>query len=53
MPQLSPLNWILLFILFWAAVFSVSVIIWWSKKIMFSSKSSTYTNLSKENKWNW
>nr|ATZ70430.1 ATP synthase F0 subunit 8 [Conus josephinae] len=53
MPQLSPLNWILLFILFWAAVFSVSVIIWWSKKIMFSSKSLTYTNLGKENKWNW
>nr|QLH57028.1 ATP synthase F0 subunit 8 [Varioconus equiminaensis] len=53
MPQLSPLNWILLFVLFWAAVLSVSILIWWSSKIMFSSKSSAYINLGKENKWNW
>nr|ATZ70144.1 ATP synthase F0 subunit 8 [Conus damottai] len=53
MPQLSPLNWILLFILFWVTVLSVSIIIWWSSKIMFSSKSSVYINLGKKNKWNW
>nr|ATZ70872.1 ATP synthase F0 subunit 8 [Conus grahami] len=53
MPQLSPLNWILLFILFWATVLSVSIIIWWSSKIMFSSKGSVYIDLEKENKWNW
>nr|ATZ70469.1 ATP synthase F0 subunit 8 [Conus sp. MNCN 95052]QCL17925.1 ATP synthase F0 subunit 8 [Conus marimaris]QCL17938.1 ATP synthase F0 subunit 8 [Conus marimaris] len=53
MPQLSPLNWILLFILFWSAVLSVSVLIWWSGKVVFSSKSLAYTNLKKENKWNW
>nr|YP_009742314.1 ATP synthase F0 subunit 8 [Cryptonatica andoi]YP_009743670.1 ATP synthase F0 subunit 8 [Cryptonatica janthostoma]QID90409.1 ATP synthase F0 subunit 8 [Cryptonatica andoi]QIE11987.1 ATP synthase F0 subunit 8 [Cryptonatica janthostoma] len=52
MPQLSPLNWIFLFVLFWAAVLVVSILIWWSKKIFFSAKvSSTLT--VKENKWNW
>nr|YP_010891504.1 ATP synthase F0 subunit 8 [Alviniconcha kojimai]WJK73027.1 ATP synthase F0 subunit 8 [Alviniconcha kojimai]BAN63344.1 ATP synthase F0 subunit 8 [Alviniconcha sp. Al-Pm-28] len=52
MPQLSPLNWILLFLLFWTAVLVVSVMIWWTKKNSF-----TCTNLKKasilENKWNW
>nr|ATZ69793.1 ATP synthase F0 subunit 8 [Conus pulcher]ATZ69806.1 ATP synthase F0 subunit 8 [Conus byssinus] len=53
MPQLSPLNWILLFILFWSTVLSVSVLIWWSSKVVFSGKSLTYADLKKENKWNW
>nr|YP_010890213.1 ATP synthase F0 subunit 8 [Conus virgo]WJJ70310.1 ATP synthase F0 subunit 8 [Conus virgo] len=53
MPQLSPLNWILLFILFWVSVLSVSIIIWWSSKAMFSGKSLSSAGLSKENKWNW
>nr|AWH98398.1 ATP synthase F0 subunit 8 [Conus tabidus] len=53
MPQLSPLNWILLFSLFWATVLSVSILIWWSSKVMFSSSNSGYAGLKKENKWNW
>nr|ATZ69819.1 ATP synthase F0 subunit 8 [Conus ermineus] len=53
MPQLSPLNWILLFILFWATVLSISILVWWSSKTMFSGKSSDSTDLKKENKWNW
>nr|YP_010976472.1 ATP synthase F0 subunit 8 [Volva habei]WNX95644.1 ATP synthase F0 subunit 8 [Volva habei] len=52
MPQLSPLNWIFLFILFWSAVLSLSVLIWWSKKVYFQSQSLKSSNL-KENKWNW
>nr|AEK84162.1 ATP synthase F0 subunit 8 [Alcithoe flemingi] len=52
MPQLSPLNWIFLFFLFWCMVSSFSILIWWSMKTFFrsSSKSMTYF---KENKWNW
>nr|ANH79455.1 ATP synthase F0 subunit 8 [Conus textile] len=53
MPQLSPLNWILLFILFWATVLSVSILIWWSSKTMFFTKGSDYSSLKKENKWSW
>nr|APH08665.1 ATP synthase F0 subunit 8 [Conasprella wakayamaensis] len=52
MPQLSPLNWILLFILFWSTVLTISVLIWWSSKVYFQSKA--YSVLAtKENKWNW
>nr|YP_009739582.1 ATP synthase F0 subunit 8 [Boreotrophon candelabrum]QIC50567.1 ATP synthase F0 subunit 8 [Boreotrophon candelabrum] len=53
MPQLSPLNWVLLFILFWSAVFAMSVLIWWSSKVFFRSESSSSLVNPKENKWNW
>nr|YP_010713552.1 ATP synthase F0 subunit 8 [Purpuradusta gracilis]WDA98684.1 ATPase subunit 8 [Purpuradusta gracilis] len=52
MPQLSPLNWIFLFVLFWSAVLSVSILIWWSSKIYYKSESLKPSDL-KENKWNW
>nr|ALR49242.1 ATP synthase F0 subunit 8 [Babylonia borneensis] len=52
MPQLSPLNWILLFTLFWTAVLTLSVLIWWTKKIFFQSETSKHSHLE-ENKWNW
>nr|UYX79077.1 ATP synthase subunit 8 [Unedogemmula unedo] len=52
MPQLSPLNWILLFLLFWSAVLSLSVLIWWSNKTFFKSENLVSAGL-KENKWNW
>nr|APH08739.1 ATP synthase F0 subunit 8 [Glyphostoma sp. JEU-2016] len=52
MPQLSPLNWILLFMLFWTAVLSLSILIWWSKKVFFRAESSSLESI-KENKWNW
>nr|QHE65363.1 ATP synthase F0 subunit 8 [Neptuneopsis gilchristi] len=52
MPQLSPLNWIFLFILFWSSILSLSVLIWWTSKIFYESKS--FISLSEEkNKWNW
>nr|QGW14887.1 ATPase subunit 8 [Cypraea tigris] len=52
MPQLSPLNWIFLFLLFWTAVLCVSVLIWWSSKVYYKSESLKTSDL-KENKWNW
>nr|YP_010241716.1 ATP synthase F0 subunit 8 [Aporrhais serresiana]QTI82404.1 ATP synthase F0 subunit 8 [Aporrhais serresiana] len=52
MPQLSPLNWIFLFLLFWVAVLSLSIIVWWTNKIYFRSESLG-SHISKENKWNW
>nr|YP_009907506.1 ATP synthase F0 subunit 8 [Alviniconcha boucheti]QLI54073.1 ATP synthase F0 subunit 8 [Alviniconcha boucheti] len=52
MPQLSPLNWILLFLLFWAAVLVVSVLIWWTKKNSFACMTSKKASIL-ENKWNW
>nr|AXA45335.1 ATP synthase F0 subunit 8 [Benthomangelia sp. MNHN IM 2013-9652] len=52
MPQLSPLNWILLFLLFWYMILVLSILIWWSKKILYMSQSSSNFKV-KENKWNW
>uniref|UniRef100_UPI00315C93C4 ATP synthase F0 subunit 8 n=1 Tax=Voluta musica TaxID=3169513 RepID=UPI00315C93C4 len=52
MPQLSPLNWIFLFILFWVSVLSLSVLIWWSKKTFFKA-NPVFVSAVKENKWNW
>nr|YP_009307978.1 ATP synthase F0 subunit 8 [Menathais tuberosa]AOS50487.1 ATP synthase F0 subunit 8 [Menathais tuberosa] len=52
MPQLSPLNWILLFILFWSAVLCMSILVWWSSKIFFRGSAAS-SKVSRENKWNW
>nr|YP_009050255.1 ATP synthase F0 subunit 8 [Ifremeria nautilei]AHI45682.1 ATP synthase F0 subunit 8 [Ifremeria nautilei]BAN63348.1 ATP synthase F0 subunit 8 [Ifremeria nautilei] len=52
MPQLSPLNWILLFLLFWSAVLCVSILIWWTKKNSFACGVSSKQSIQ-ENKWNW
>nr|APH08724.1 ATP synthase F0 subunit 8 [Benthomangelia sp. JEU-2016] len=52
MPQLSPLNWILLFFLFWCMILALSILIWWSKKALYMNQSSSNSSV-KENKWNW
>nr|YP_010233764.1 ATP synthase F0 subunit 8 [Brunneifusus ternatanus]QTA29864.1 ATP synthase F0 subunit 8 [Brunneifusus ternatanus] len=52
MPQLSPLNWVLLFALFWIAVLTMSVLIWWSNKVYFQGENLDSVD-TKENKWNW
>nr|YP_009239753.1 ATP synthase F0 subunit 8 [Turritella bacillum]AMM72631.1 ATP synthase F0 subunit 8 [Turritella bacillum] len=56
MPQLSPLNWIFLFFLFWCVVFSVSAMIWWGSKVGFSfnEKMPEEDELGpSENIWSW
>nr|YP_010983443.1 ATP synthase F0 subunit 8 [Canarium labiatum]WOK41610.1 ATP synthase F0 subunit 8 [Canarium labiatum] len=52
MPQLSPLNWIFLFLLFWTAVLNMSILLWWSSKVYYRSVSTSSVNF-KGNKWNW
>nr|YP_009192134.1 ATP synthase F0 subunit 8 [Phasianella solida]ALK03391.1 ATP synthase F0 subunit 8 [Phasianella solida] len=32
MPQLAPLNWLLLFFLFWFVASSIMVVVWWTVK---------------------
>nr|YP_010547142.1 ATP synthase F0 subunit 8 [Maoricolpus roseus]UYK51656.1 ATP synthase F0 subunit 8 [Maoricolpus roseus] len=56
MPQLSPLNWIFLFLLFWCVVFSVSAMIWWGTKMSFSlegNKSEESELSPQESIWPW
>nr|YP_010934971.1 ATP synthase F0 subunit 8 [Provanna clathrata]WKW52619.1 ATP synthase F0 subunit 8 [Provanna clathrata] len=52
MPQLSPLNWIFLFLLFWLAVLTISVLIWWSSNTFFKPEHLEESK-TQENKWNW
>nr|YP_009483979.1 ATP synthase F0 subunit 8 [Pomacea bridgesi]YP_009563669.1 ATP synthase F0 subunit 8 [Pomacea diffusa]ART65943.1 ATP synthase F0 subunit 8 [Pomacea bridgesi]QAX27156.1 ATP synthetase F0 subunit 8 [Pomacea diffusa] len=51
MPQLSPLNWIMLFSMFWIVVIIISILIWWDSKSMFCMNRSENKNI--ENKWFW
>nr|YP_010270205.1 ATP synthase F0 subunit 8 [Amphioctopus fangsiao etchuanus]YP_514811.1 ATP synthase F0 subunit 8 [Amphioctopus fangsiao]AWX90644.1 ATP synthase F0 subunit 8 [Amphioctopus fangsiao]AWX90656.1 ATP synthase F0 subunit 8 [Amphioctopus fangsiao]AWX90667.1 ATP synthase F0 subunit 8 [Amphioctopus fangsiao]AWX90679.1 ATP synthase F0 subunit 8 [Amphioctopus fangsiao]AWX90691.1 ATP synthase F0 subunit 8 [Amphioctopus fangsiao] len=51
MPQLSPLNWIMLFLLFWFLLFLNSSIMWWNNKnkyILMNQKP-----VKKKLKYNW
>nr|QIZ12520.1 ATP synthase F0 subunit 8 [Plaxiphora albida] len=53
MPQLAPLNWILLVILFWLAMLTLTLTIWWLKDkkyiIIFTKKDISFKN----KKWMW
>nr|YP_009756921.1 ATP synthase F0 subunit 8 [Batillaria attramentaria]QIM14731.1 ATP synthase F0 subunit 8 [Batillaria attramentaria]BAJ09679.1 ATP synthase F0 subunit 8 [Batillaria cumingii] len=58
MPQLSPLNWIFLFFLFWAAIFCFFAVIWWSSKVEFTMEEegnmkSDVVQEMEESKWMW
>nr|YP_005351151.1 ATP synthase F0 subunit 8 [Tegula brunnea]AFB78101.1 ATP synthase F0 subunit 8 [Tegula brunnea] len=58
MPQLAPVNWLLLFFLFWFTVGITSTLIWWSSKTEYSiqgvSSSKNPSVPSTESKsWNW
>nr|AHC94351.1 ATP synthase F0 subunit 8 [Nerita versicolor] len=54
MPQLAPLNWILLFFLFWACLFIVMSINWWFSLTRYSGLSDEELKEgSKKNSWVW
>nr|YP_010583785.1 ATP synthase F0 subunit 8 [Octopus salutii]UXN83981.1 ATP synthase F0 subunit 8 [Octopus salutii] len=51
MPQLSPLNWILLFLLFWFLLYMNSSIMWWNNKNKYILMNQKL--MSKKTKYNW
>nr|YP_003204723.1 ATP synthase F0 subunit 8 [Bivetiella cancellata]ACF04817.1 ATP synthase F0 subunit 8 [Bivetiella cancellata] len=53
MPQLSPLNWVFLYMLFWVALLSISVSVWWFKKNSFQSYKSNASHLDSIKVWSW
>nr|QBC73225.1 ATP synthase subunit 8 [Divia briandi] len=54
MPQLAPLNWILLFFLFWACLFVIMSINWWFHFTNYSGmKDAGLSEQPKENGWMW
>nr|YP_009136912.1 ATP synthase F0 subunit 8 [Allonautilus scrobiculatus]AKE32136.1 ATP synthase F0 subunit 8 [Allonautilus scrobiculatus] len=51
MPQLSPLNWLLIMSLFWFGLITLSVIIFWTKTKLFSYKHHHTPSLPSHYKW--
>nr|YP_009907726.1 ATP synthase F0 subunit 8 [Amphioctopus neglectus]QLI52211.1 ATP synthase F0 subunit 8 [Amphioctopus neglectus] len=51
MPQLSPLNWIMLFMLFWFLLFLNSSIMWWNNKNKYTLINQK--PFKKNLKYNW
>nr|YP_010583772.1 ATP synthase F0 subunit 8 [Scaeurgus unicirrhus]UXN83968.1 ATP synthase F0 subunit 8 [Scaeurgus unicirrhus] len=51
MPQLSPLNWIMLFTLFWFLMSLNSSIMWWNNTNKYSTTNKKSTIL--KTKYNW
>nr|BAN81975.1 ATPase8 [Sepia pharaonis] len=41
MPQLSPINWLFLFILFWIILMINSSIMWWNTMNMYKFNKNT------------
>nr|QXJ42339.1 ATP synthase F0 subunit 8 [Sepiadarium kochi] len=51
MPQLSPLNWIFLFIMFWTTMLINSSIMWWNKNNTYSINKNTKSLINITYKW--
>nr|QIQ23140.1 ATP synthase subunit 8 [Rochia nilotica] len=44
MPQLAPVNWLFLFILFWFTISLVSALVWWSSKLEYKVDNGSDDN---------
>nr|YP_009192108.1 ATP synthase F0 subunit 8 [Angaria neglecta]ALK03352.1 ATP synthase F0 subunit 8 [Angaria neglecta] len=61
MPQLAPVNWLLLFLFFWFTVALVSCVIWWSfnneykvdSGIVGSNNSEIKPVQQNKKSWSW
>nr|AUI11304.1 ATP synthase F0 subunit 8 [Calliostoma zizyphinum] len=54
MPQLAPVNWLFLFLLFWFIIALSSTLIWWSFKAEYSlTTASMPTSFSRPARSSW
>nr|QBC73200.1 ATP synthase subunit 8 [Perotrochus caledonicus] len=57
MPQLAPINWLFLFIMFWLTVLTGAAMLWWSYKVKFylsnKTKKMAPANISPLKSWRW
>nr|YP_010454115.1 ATP synthase F0 subunit 8 [Inioteuthis japonica]QXJ42105.1 ATP synthase F0 subunit 8 [Inioteuthis japonica] len=51
MPQLSPINWLFLFFMFWSILFINSSIMWWNTNNNYHINKTPTTKLNI--KYNW
>nr|YP_010381766.1 ATP synthase F0 subunit 8 [Perotrochus quoyanus]YP_010381779.1 ATP synthase F0 subunit 8 [Perotrochus charlestonensis]UDL72154.1 ATP synthase F0 subunit 8 [Perotrochus quoyanus]UDL72168.1 ATP synthase F0 subunit 8 [Perotrochus charlestonensis] len=57
MPQLAPINWLFLFIMFWLTILVSAAMLWWSYKVEFyldnKTKKMARTNINSLKSWRW
>nr|YP_010952639.1 ATP synthase F0 subunit 8 [Acanthopleura vaillantii]WMQ53046.1 ATP synthase F0 subunit 8 [Acanthopleura vaillantii] len=53
MPQLAPLNWILLMSFFWILTLCIIISVWWMKKKDYPIKLMKKHLKSKNKNWTW
>nr|YP_009773431.1 ATP synthase F0 subunit 8 [Acanthochitona avicula]QIZ12675.1 ATP synthase F0 subunit 8 [Acanthochitona avicula] len=53
MPQLAPLNWVMLFFLFWGSVMFIFVFVWWANNKSYYFFSVSDKSTGKLKKWCW
>nr|YP_009340655.1 ATP synthase F0 subunit 8 [Vema ewingi]APQ42944.1 ATP synthase F0 subunit 8 [Vema ewingi] len=54
MPQLSPLSWLFLFVLFWSTLFSFLCLLWWGSGYDLEKEIVSGTeDWEGGNVWNW
>nr|YP_006234106.1 ATP synthase F0 subunit 8 [Sepiella japonica]YP_009193044.1 ATP synthase F0 subunit 8 [Sepiella maindroni]ALP86437.1 ATP synthase subunit 8 [Sepiella maindroni]BAM11165.1 ATP synthetase subunit 8 [Sepiella japonica] len=51
MPQLSPINWIFLFIIFWSILMINSSIMWWNTNNFYKLNKMNQTFMKITYKW--
>nr|YP_009365212.1 ATP synthase F0 subunit 8 [Spirula spirula]ARJ60729.1 ATP synthase F0 subunit 8 [Spirula spirula] len=51
MPQLSPINWLFLFLMFWSIMFINTSIMWWNTTNMYLINKTPKVNMNINYKW--
>nr|YP_010454037.1 ATP synthase F0 subunit 8 [Heteroteuthis dagamensis]QXJ42014.1 ATP synthase F0 subunit 8 [Heteroteuthis dagamensis] len=51
MPQLSPINWLFLFSMFWSALMINTSIMWWNTNNLYFINKNTKSKMTINYKW--
>nr|ACY56493.1 ATP synthetase subunit 8 [Onykia robusta] len=51
MPQLSPINWLFLFIMFWSIMIINTSIMWWNTSNLYTINKTPKNNMNINYKW--
>nr|QIZ12559.1 ATP synthase F0 subunit 8 [Tonicia forbesii] len=53
MPQLAPLNWIILVMFFWSMTSYIVISFWWMKSKPYNIKQKLNKNTVNKKSWAW
>nr|AVW86192.1 ATP synthase F0 subunit 8 [Iphione sp. YZ-2018] len=52
MPHFSPMNWIMMPVIFWSLLTSLGTLLWWSQSPSFPKMSSAFP-MNTTPTWHW